>query len=250
MGHDVCHIGKHNLNVNSIEELASDLSNRFQVNVDYGYQDMDAFDFEKGEYINTFDFVTLGNVVFPNSDVTLFLSDEFRQKRLIYQQYGDELFSLHTFNQLHVDETEFREAICNKCYCLHDFNSHTSWGSVYNDSFKCDYYYWPSRWWSFCRVFTIEHHYHCDFDNFNEYRTHIFNFFNKIGGHAVIHCDDQGSHQDLSYNIYSWADLLAEVETRFGDKVLNVSAFMKEKILRKINDFPPIFYDDFADLLA
>ncbi len=28
MGHDVCHIGQHNLNINSLEELASDLSKR------------------------------------------------------------------------------------------------------------------------------------------------------------------------------------------------------------------------------
>lgn len=250
MGHDVCHIGKHNLNTNSLEELASDLSNRFQVSVEYGYQDMDSFDFVKGEFINTFDFFTLGKVEFPDSDVKLFLQDEFLQKKLIYQQYGEDLFSLPNFNQMHVDVSEFREAISNQCFELHDFNNDKSWGSIFNDSFKCNYYHWGPRWWSFCRVFTIEHHYYSNFDSINEYRTQLLNFFNKVGCQGVIHCDDQGSDQDLSFNIYSWNDLLSEIENRFGDKVLNVSQFMNEKKLREINGFPPIFYDDFTDLLV
>jgi len=39
MGHDIMAIANHQLNTKSLPLLAEDLSNRLQVNVQYGYRD-------------------------------------------------------------------------------------------------------------------------------------------------------------------------------------------------------------------
>ncbi len=250
MGHDVVHLGQHTLNTNSAEELAHDISERFGVSVVYGYQDAHLFSAETADMIASFDFILLGKVVHPAATETLQLYDEYYQLHEKHSAMGEEALNLPYFKNSKYNSDELLFSLGKNVYNIYNFDTGDRWSQIRNDIFECNYISYDSRWWFFCRSFTIENNFDPDFEHLNSYRTSLMDFYQKIGCSAVVHCDDQGDHQDLSYDTYSWEELLSEMESRFGGKVFNISSFMKQKELRPMNDYPPIFFDDFADLIS
>ncbi|MFP4023994.1 MAG: hypothetical protein ACLFVR_05660 [Thiohalospira sp.] len=247
MGHDIVGIGKHNLNTNSLEALALDLSKRFKVNVEYGYQDKDKFNFKTGEDISTYQIIKLGRINYPKAKTTVFLWDEYYQLHQYYHQYDEDVYKLpgiknNNFLKEMIERSigkiyyEFFRPVDEYYYC-----------TIYNNTQECLTLYF-GRWWELCWQFTVENN-DKEFKRLNEYRKSLFEFQEIVGGNEVVYLDDQGPTQYLTYGDYLWENILNELKTRFNKTTLNVSDFISKEEFTPLKEYPLAFYDDFKDLI-
>ena len=124
-----------------------------------------------------------------------------------------------------------------------------TYGSIFNDTFQNFWHSFGPRWGAFCSAFIESYTVgEVGFDSVNEYRKRIMDFYFKIGGTEVVHLDDQGESEYMTYGYWNWDEIVHELNTKFKDTTLNISEFMKHKTLLQYEDCPLAFYDDFADL--
>lgn len=251
MGHDVSTIGNHKLNISNIEALAEDLSKRFKSNVEYGYYHQYWFDINGNEIEPSYENVVLGKISFaPSSNQTIWLSDEYYQIHQIINKHGDSYIKLPCFAESDSLKLEFESAIKGVSFELRDVENDIDYGTIYNDTFRNSLHSFDSRWWSFCKAFMEQSDiWSVGFNAVNYYRKQILNLFATIGGDKVVHLDDQGDTQYLTYGDYNWQEILNELNAEFKETTLNISEFMKHKKLLPKDKYPLAFYDDFNDLI-
>lgn len=246
MGHDVSTLGNHKLDISNIEALAKDLSKRFKSNVHYGYYHQYWFDIDGNEIEPSYENVVFGKIPYADSKQTIWLSDEYYQIHQIINKHGDSYIKLPCFAESDSLKSEFESAIKGVSFELRDID----YGTIYNDTFHNFWHSFDSRWWSFCKAFMEQSDiWSVGFDALNYYRKQIMDLFATIGGDKVVHLDDQGETQYLTYGDYNWKEILNELNSDFKDTTLNISEFMKEKILLPKDKYPLAFYDDFTDLI-
>lgn len=250
MGHDIHIIGNHNLDISCMEALAKDISKRFKANVEFGYYDnMFDFDINGNTGRMSIEDNVLGKIDFPNASTTLWLNDEYYMYRAVLDKHGKEAYNLPYFKKhdgLHRQELDI--AAGNIRYELRDNYEDNEYAVIFNDTIHDWYNSFNSRWWSFCKAFTIE-----DYDDLLQYevalfRKEVLQFFEKVGGTEAFYFDDQGKSQYLTVDYYDWATILKEVETNFKETTLNIPEYMKGNKLNPWKVKPLAFYDDFSDL--
>ena len=245
MGHDVHIIGNHNLDTSSMEALAKDISNRFKVNVEFGYyENMFDFDINGNTGRMCVDDNVLGKINFPNATTTLWLNDEYYMYHAVLDKYGKEAYNLPYF--LKRDgcyRKELDDAAGNIRYELRDNEKDDEYAVIFNDTIHNWYNYFCPRWWSFCDAFNKEDKDFLDYF-ITPFRKEVLQFFETVGGTE----DDQGKTQYLTEDYYNWGTILKEVETNFKETTLNIPLFMKEIKLNASEIKPLAFYDDFSDL--
>ncbi len=249
MGHDVSTIGNHNLDIRNVKSLALDLSKRFKVNVEYGYYHQFWIDIDGNEFEPSYKNVILGNIPNPNSKRTIWLSDEYYQAHEILKKHGDNYIKLPCFSKDSSIASEFEFAKKGVSYEFRDIQNEIDYGTIDNDTFHNWHSNYNSRWWSFCRNFMEPDGYmEGNLDYLNQYRKEVFELHTIIGGTAVVHLDDQGETQHLTYGEQTWQEIMNELNSDFKDTTINISEFMKNKILLPKDKYPLAFYDDFMDL--
>jgi hypothetical protein len=100
-------IANHKLDTSSLENLASDLSNRLQATVEYGYIEEFNYNPLKNTYNEDSKTIILGNIVYPNSQKTYTLFDTYFQYSAFIKKYG--IAALE--NPLFKKETYFKNKI-------------------------------------------------------------------------------------------------------------------------------------------
>lgn len=249
MGRDVQSIGRHSLDVSSIESLAKDLAIGFKANVEFGVLDTFDFDWDGFHREPSFEYLVFGKVEYLNSEKTLLLTDEYYLYNIVYGKYGEDAYKLPYFSEEDSRKLDLEVTINNVRFELRDKTDGDTYGIIINDAFYNYYNYFNSRWWSFCRAFTEEDANGLILSLVNEYRHEVMDFFEKIGGKETFYFDDQGKTQYLTENYYSWQVILGEVEKYFKDTTLYIPGFMVQKNVLPIGNYPLAFYDDFADLI-
>lgn len=254
MGHDVNNIGRHNLNTSSLEALAKDLSIRFKSNIEYGIYDTFWFDWDGFPREPSYNYWIFGKIEHPNAEKTLWLTDEFYPYHIIYGRYGNNTFKLPYFTESDY-HNELIEAIDNVCFELRDNADDDEYGTIFNDVFYDFHNYFNNRWWGFCRSFTNDNNFmnirswdDIYYTEMYNYRKIVMQFYRQIGGNEVFYFDDQGKTQYLANGFHDWKTILKEVAENFKETTLNISEFMKNKILLPKDTFYLAFYDDFLDL--
>ncbi|HSH51566.1 MAG TPA: hypothetical protein VK982_07570 [Bacteroidales bacterium] len=246
MGHDIVGIGKHNLNTNSNEELALDLSKRFKVNVEYGYQDNDKFDIKTGESISTYRLVKLGRIDYPKAKTTVVLMDEYYQLHQYYNQYGNDVYQLHGIEKNEFLKEMIEHSLGKIYYQFFDPVDENYYCTIYNNTQECGTLYF-GRWWELCWQFTDKNNDE-EIKRFNEYRKSLMEFQKIVGGNDVVYLDDQGATEYLTFGDYLWEGILNELKTKFNKTTLNISEFISKEKFTPLKDYPLAFYDDFKDL--
>jgi hypothetical protein len=248
MGHDVHNVAKHQLDISSLEALAKDLSNRLEVNVEYGVFDSFHFDWDGFHRNPTYNLWKFGTINFPNAQTTLWLTDQFYLFHIVYSRYREDSYILPYFKENESHKEALTESIGNTSFELRDNEEDDEYAIIFNDTFYDWHNYFGCRWWSFCRAFTQEDENEYLLEIVNDYRKGVMVFFDKLGIKETFYFDDQGETQCLTEFYYDWEYILKKVDTDFKDSTLYISEFMKHKKLLLTDHFPLAFYDDFADL--
>jgi len=224
MSADVTAIFSHNLNTNSLQELAAELSERLEVTINYGYQDDLIIE---GFSNQTFEFVSLGKIV-RGTDY---------EYRLIDSKYLDNI----------ADPSKNNGDIY---YTLDDSN----------DDLVCFIYKhiaesgesYSSNWFSFCRHFTGEADY---WGSFNMFRNQIQNQANLMGSDAALYyggCSDDGLIVLMCEGSATFHEVYNKIKEVYPDRFINMSEFLTEQPdpipllkIESAEDYPEAFYDDF-----
>lgn len=258
MSCDITPISRHNLNTESLQTLAEDLSARLQINIDYGYYDL----FGLSKYYNNIssnDFILLGRVEYkPGAPEFLLKEDDFLEKAL-YKKYGSGFFkSKEYLNALHIkvhhdaEIEKLMEGFSILYVDLYDKEDSISL-TIYNECLNCDFYYY-NRWWSFCRA-VMEWQY-VDKDALNKYRRQMMEVVKKTGGNKIYYVNDQ-SHTlqgvgQSGEGEMTWIELEKFITAKAGKYLVNIAEYNLNADYRNslegydVNDL--IFVDDFRDL--
>lgn len=229
-------IGNHNLNTNSLECLARDLSEVFQCTIHYGYDDLYRYEIKDNKLIEIYrdvNFVELGKVEKKGNKKPLFLTEEGYLKH-------DLLAKISLLDNFEMNE-DIKKMFIEQSFELRDANFDLDI-SIYKDAIDYDYEY--MEWWLFGRQFIVE-----DEDDYLPYLTKwiegVRDGMKKYGTTEMFfYCFETKSNMvhDLAYKKHSWNSIKEQTKNTFGDKFLNISEFYKSKgfnnVLKSVNRFP------------
>jgi len=247
VGHDISQLGKHNLKTDSIESLAFDLSKRLKVNVEFGYQNSFIFQNETIQHADNNAIVKIGKINYKRVRKTIFLKDEFYQIHQILEKIGNNIFDMSFTSENSINENELKSAIDNTFYNIYNPDEDTIFGSINNDIFNYESIYYD-RWLAFCNLFTDKEVWNENSNKLKQYRKQLKEFYQLIGGSAVIYLNDQGEMQYLLDDFNTWDVILNELKTNFKQITLNVSNFINQVDFTPLQANPHAFYDDFKDI--
>lgn len=244
-------LGKHTLNVRSIENLAQDLAVRFKANIDYGIYNWFPFDEDGRECSISYENVVFGTAKFPGAEKTLWLFDESYMYHKVYEKYGKDAFTLPYFAQDKRHVNELSRAIGKVHYELRDHIESEDYCEIYTDTVLNYRVEFDPRWWTFCEAFTEEDNEDDAYSIIkcvNDYRTRLMEFFAIFGCSETFYFGDQGETECFCYGDYDWSAILQIMNTEYKGKSLNVADFMRNKQQMRQAEFPVLCYDDFSDL--
>ena len=246
MGHDIVTIGRHTLNTSDIHSLASELGQRMQANIMFGYPDDYSY-YSDITVKPTYASIALGTIETPGAAATYDLQQYNYQLQQYYKEHGDKLFEEQFFKENGSMVQSVKQELAEINFELHLNNKEGSYAYIYKDTVDIIFFYY-NRWGSICKLFTTENNFDTDFKGFNTFRKNLQSAINKFGSDEMVYLDDQGETGQFIYGDYTWQQIQEELATKFAGQVLNISAFMKDKKPRKAGDYPLAFYDDFSDL--
>jgi hypothetical protein len=267
MGHDLNIICNHNLQTKTSKALALDINMRFNIPVKVYYQNI--YDYEdclniKYSEINC---TTILELALPNQNSLnkkiffpvekCIINDHSFQDLDAFEKYGKALLQTDEGKHLYENATiEYGDSPCFEAYLYitaqeeinFDVHHHVATPSLY----------FNPRWWSFSRIlFKVEfknsmpEDVEDSYQYLMEYRKRAFEFIKCIGGSEAFYVDDQGEsyrYQDFATH-HTWQETKDAIYTRYGTEVFNISKYIKSgETLKNPEYYPPIFYDDFADL--
>jgi len=273
---------KHNLNMNSIEEMCIDLSQRLKATIVYTYDQYNDVEREMKGLKTINNHKTLLEIKHPDTALKFIIEDEYYLFREFYKKHGDAIFEDPFFKK---DPNQYMvEYILENCNTYNCFLSceYTDAGSAerkYGYAFIYDQLIysslvWLTSWWSFCSLFTIEN-YENDFDAIQKYRIGQKEIAKLFGAEEVIYISEQGNIQRLRDEDYdTFEKLLTEIKRLYPDRILDIPSFMQKRELikyfpirtsevsvenkEKYKEFgldmesykeklPLVFYDNFSD---
>ena len=266
MGCDISTLSKHNLDLTSIETLASDLANRLDCTVEYGYYSSqnyaDLLQHNTGE-----EFVSLGCIEKEPMRKKYSLISLNYQQKLLLEKHGDTLFQMKNYwssydpesqNPLPDQETidEEKRSIQIAEYDFQPFseNGEHDYLTIYDEVISNDFYYY-TRWWDLCT--TIQGRDYFDDNYFKNYRLKKAQLTQLLGGDKLYYVNDQSNFLDGvgqgSESEFTWEELEKHIQEKLGDCLISISKSVLDthyqlqiKLLeeRKIG-----FVDDFKDIV-
>lgn len=265
MSCDISSLSNHNLNLESIEGLANDLSNRFGYTVEYGYYNSPELAKLLGQNTED-DFVALGYIDKKEIYKKYRLISNNYQEKQLYEKFGEALFHLkkYHFKSKWNDESppptqeaidEHRKEILKADYefeVMHYYDGSTNL-IIYDDIISNSSYYY-SGWWILCdTIQDKDDFYHGHFD---QYRLNKAKLTRLLGGDKLYYVNDQSKYlQGVGQGSeaeYTWESLQIFIQEKLEDCLISISkSILDSQYLWNIKllDHAKIgFVDDFEDL--
>ena len=117
MGKDLSIFSKHNLDTSSVKNLAIDLANRFNVNINYGFtEEYEFWKYDPSKY--KFGFNSEGIIKVNTSDDFVCLTRENYLQRKIYEEIGDKIFEIKDvwtfYDQEKISNKEYQQKLLDE----------------------------------------------------------------------------------------------------------------------------------------
>lgn len=256
MGWDINLFGRHCLRIDDIETLANDLSNRFDINIEYGYH----HDYEadiRNRYVrllNCSEWISFGKIIRHSNQEFYRLTDEYYEFKLIKSQFGESVDRV----KVEGEKAGLRDlADCVRYELESDDYSvgyDISSGYIFRETLTLLFSNDPGRWCGFHKYFTSGRG-EFDVKYLNDFRRRVERYFKAAGCDKVYYSPDQGDPIKIeSYWEEPW-DVLEEyiISKKFcssgaNSDLIDVSSFMKaDNPILSLNRID-IFVDDFSDL--
>lgn len=211
MGADVSVLSNHNLDLSSLENLATDLSERLNVTVEFEYYAIAEYNALLENNLPE-NYISEGRILKNEKKLMLKLIDENFQFKQLYKKFGDELYKqkdLFYWSKHFIDEYEYEDedknnneeekiAYIKKQLQFADYavynqskNNDSGYMNIYNETINISLFYY-SRWWSFYR-YILEKNYF-DNDDFFKYIYSNLATSGKLGGTKIYFLNDQESN--------------------------------------------------------
>lgn len=264
MGCDISVLSKHNLNISNLETLANDLSERLNLNIDYGY-------YSRTEYNNllenNFDdgLKIIGSIKKNDDDARYLLVDEKYQEKQVFQKIGEKLFEMKEYwdwlVEIPNDEMKLQEKkeFFKTNYFLDSIEGTKAEGylNIYDEIIGNDLFYY-TRWWDFCR--TIQNTNNTDYlyaVYFQTFRKSIMKSTIALGGDKAYFVNDQCEHLkgvgQGDEMFYTWEALEQYIHSREKLEIISISkAYIDREYQLEVSkkDMRNLaFFDDFFDIL-
>lgn len=259
MGRYLTPISKHNLDISSLACLANDLSQRLEINIEYGYYNRDNL----GQLYSTSShnkFNVLGTALFAPTAEAFYLTDMRFLERELYKQMGRSLFSSKAYLQAHhktnITEVEIDKQIADfehyymELWYKNDENRSTI---IYKECLNCEFFDF-SRWGVFLDA-VLEKSYNCEVD-VKSFRRDMMHFVQKTGGNKVFYVD--GENEKLNgvgqtqEGEMPWEAVEPFIRKQFGEHLVDLARFYSDEAYQKqVKTFAKneiVFVDDFSDL--
>ena len=273
MSKDLDIFSRHNLDTSSIENLAIDLSNLFNVNVVYGFFEYDDYwKYDPSKYKKGFNI--LGVINSNNSDLTIPLTVEDYLPKIIYNEIGDKIFDIseiwidygldYPFSpklKNHLIKSVFKTNDCPYEFNLLDFENEYNYRSVsYEETnipqieIQKDYLTlsldWLTTWNGI--TYMVSNKYENGREHLNEYRIKHRDYMGLLGEvesciytSLGIYILEFEYYEEFIQNIFKKEN--APIYT-FSELFTNKESFLKFQ--KNINNgiLPDVYIDDFKDL--
>jgi hypothetical protein len=268
MGHDLNIICNHNLQTKISTELGKDINARFNIPVEVHYQNFhdykDCLNIKYGDMDSTI-LAELEIPIKTGKEKKGFfpfekcaIDDHSYQALDAFEKYGEALLQTDEGKNIYDYATkDYRNSPSYDAYI--DITGQETIVSGIHHHIATPSLYFNPRWWSFSRILfkrgfinSTPKDVEDSYQYLMEYRKRAFEFIKCIGGNEAFYTDDQGDSayfEDYATH-HTWQQTKDAIYKRFGANVFNISEYINSGIINNTPDFyPPIFYDDFADLI-
>lgn len=234
MGWDINSVGKHSFDTSSLEILARQLSDTFDINIDYGHSNVVKYNETKHQvdYVDDYTFEKIGEVLKSKKCKVYQLCDDHFNEKAIYEIFGGNLNNV-VYQQIdNEDKFDFFKFLVKEGFDFLDskkelYNLSISIKhkkKINNYEFKRCFIYndvisitieEPFRWFGFVNQLKENAEY---FDDFVNYRQSMAKLYQKAGSEQVVYFPDQGVTElilDMMFSTNcSWNDLLNYIITK------------------------------------
>lgn len=259
MGRYLTPISKHNLDLSSLANLANDLSQRLEINIEYGYYN----NADLGKLYNTNShnkFNVLGTALFAPKAEAFYLTDLRFLERELYKLMGRAFFCskafLHAHDKTSITENEIDKRIVDvensyiELWYKNDENRSTI---IYKECLNCEFFAY-SRWGVFLNA-VLENSDNSE-EDVKSFRRNMMYTVQKTGGDKVFYVDDEGEKLEgigqTGEGTMPWVAVEPFIRKQFGEHLVDLARFYSDEAYRKQvkafdkNDI--VFVDDFSDL--
>ncbi len=268
MGIEVETISNHNLDTSNIKALAKDLSNRLNVNIEYGYFNSPSYNKFLKLADNSTSEVVLGEIIIDKKLPKLFLEDNRYQVKELYKRFGMDIFKepeiVNSFiTRFSVDEVIqiHKEYLSSEHYSL-EWPSKTQYyiyyAVIYDQVvlYGTDYY---ASWFMLEDILTSwSFEDDCEFGSILEFRKEVHKITNLFGGTHAYYFRDDLEPQHIGSSVedieLDWQLFEKTIENMWDKKSRFIDLpeyFISEEYRNHIHDnyfWNLIIKDDFRDL--
>lgn len=251
-------VGNHTLNTRSVLDLSVSLAERFDINVEYGFNAEEIY----SKWLGTPDLEVglnvLDSIHHNPSAITCYVFDDYYQNKQLHQRFGDAIFqrknywffhkNYHIEPQMITDEKRIIYSETYKVVCddLMDFPLLT----IHQDYFKLQTPY-ASNWKKFCQVFRKE----TISDDLIQLRNYLFAFLSKMGGTNLYLFQGDSILEQVAdggkAHGMDWESVELIINTLTGNSPVSIASFLNDEIanhqIRHATTEPLVFSDDFSD---
>lgn len=256
MGWDIVSLGNHQLDTSNLETLAKQLSDAFNINIDYGYLNIIKYNEVAHcvEFPDDYNFHKIGRIPKARNRKLYRLTDDFYNEKIIVEKFGGKLENVVYSKFEDEDQKEFCEYkveegfdVLNKgreqYHLRHSSNSYkkikplelTS-ADIMNDTIKISIK-GPFRWFGFVNQLKKNNEY---FDDFVKYRNRMAEYYKKIGAEQIVYFPDQGVTELIMDKMWNndWADVLRYIKNQdYYFDYVKIDFFDKQYKQWAIEDF-------------
>jgi len=211
MGLDIHTYHQHTLDTSSAKALAEKLSVLLDINIDYGYYNMDGIaGFGNAEH----HFIKLGEARCTRNEEAYILIDHYHIEKAILQEENqdfDRLKARHPFTE-YAPGTQWYELL----------NKEEPVFNIYNHAIENNWDYY-GRWWDLCRSVCIgdyfDNQYKKEEDFLSDFRKQNLELAKSLGADKVFYCPDDIADKLGGFLLdadKSWTEITEYIESKFG----------------------------------
>lgn len=279
MGYDINIIGRHRINTESIEHAAKELSDRFDINIEYGYEH--EYDVSIKKRVISYSsrrnrgWISLGTIIRDSKKGIYRLNDKYHECREIRNKLGGNLDDVR-FD--YVYEGYFERGVQYELDYLEEsdgIQSEISFLYLYKDVIEITFSDDPGRWGGFHQHFTEERQKRSG-NSLRMFREIVRKYYKAAGCDYVYYYPDQdapsmiddlldkdweeieayitshkycGEYYERMDDYYK-NDLpeLAYLHTFPESRTINIPLFLTEATPQLSESYVDIFWDDFSDI--
>ncbi|MFW5804119.1 MAG: hypothetical protein ACOCWG_02690 [bacterium] len=268
MSTDICTIGRHKLDISNVKVLAEQLSEKWNINIKYGYEDTIRYNPIKHsiKFDYTDNWIEQGMIFKnPSSYLVYILKDETYAAKNLERKLGNRINDLifeedckYAFFEALNESCRFdlnieysRKLIEKECKNTGNF---VYYASFYQHAIDFNLYVDLPQWSSLVDTFYINPR-DSDYTTLKEFRIDLKRFLLPIGCTEIIHFPDQGAPELIEEQLHlPWPDIMNYIlEGKFNEEYSNnhKEMFFLKNLKPKVLHIPQFYkaenkeYNDF-----